>query len=183
MLVQRGTDDQARRVRKKRGAAGSAPVQTARMHGLGHSLALTLFATGIGAAHAEAPDLASLLPAGRYALASRMLMPHLDEMRRIVDEETRCLAAADMRGFFPVMRQPALNGCAFGFPQAWPGGLRYVLVCHSARVATGTAALTRTRDGLVGDLQIKMGGKNMTFSQRVEGRLIGTDCSPPLTAR
>lgn len=120
---------------------------------------------------------ATLLPAGEYALAAQMQMPHLEEMRRTVERHTRCLGDEDLHGFFPVMAQPALRGCAFGFPQERADGRRYVLVCQSARVATGTAELTRTRAGLVGELRIKMGGKNMTFAQRVEGRLLSTGCA------
>jgi len=125
-------------------------------------------------AAAEAPSV--MLPAGEYALASQMQMPHLEEMRRIVDHRTRCLADDDLLGFFPVMAQPALRGCVFGFPTERSEGRRYVLVCQSARVATGTADLQRTRSGLVGQLQIKMGGKNMTFAQRVEGKLLNAHC-------
>ncbi|MGE3773122.1 MAG: hypothetical protein AB7I32_09370 [Gammaproteobacteria bacterium] len=125
-------------------------------------------------AAADAPS--TLLPAGEYALAAQMQMPHLEEMRRTVDRHTRCLGDEDLLGFFPVMAQPALRGCSFGFPQERADGRRYVLVCQSARVATGTAELVRTRAGLVGQLRIKMGGKNMTFAQRVEGRLLRTSC-------
>lgn len=120
-----------------------------------------------------------LLPAGEYVLAAQMLMPHLEEMRRIVERSTRCLGEGDLRGFFPVMAQPALRGCEFGFPHASADSQRYVLVCQSARVATGTAELVRTREGLVGNLQIKMGGKNMTFAQRVEAHLLAPVCSNP----
>lgn len=115
------------------------------------------------------------LPAGRYALESRMTMPHLEEMRRQIDVQTRCLGDDDLRGFFPVMHQPALNGCEFAYPESTADGIRYVLVCQSARVATGTAALRTQGDAYIGDLQVKMGGKNMTFAQRVEARRLA-DC-------
>lgn len=115
------------------------------------------------------------LPAGRYALESRMTMPHLEEMRRQIDVQTRCLGDDDLRGFFPVMHQPALNGCEFAYPEATADGIRYVLVCQSARVATGTAALRTHGEAYIGDLQVKMGGKNMTFAQRVEARRLA-DC-------
>lgn len=148
-----------------------AALQARRMRC--YMLALSLLA---GAAAAGTPPL---LPAGEYALSSQMQMPHLDEMRRIVDHHTRCLGDDDLHGLFPVMAQPALRGCQFGFPQARDEGLRYVLVCQSARVATGTAELSRTRAGVVGHLRIKMGGKNMTFAQRVEARRLGTACKAP----
>ena len=116
------------------------------------------------------------LSAGFYELASRMSMPHLDDMRRIVTTEQRCLGADDLQALFPVLRQPALTGCKFDFPQPLTNGTRYVLVCASARVATGTADLTPTPTGVIGELAVKMGGKNMTFTQRVEARRIDAEC-------
>jgi len=132
---------------------------------------IALLPTLLACAAAAEPSL----PAGRYALESRVTMPHLEEMRRQVDVQTRCLGDDDLRGFFPVMHQPALNGCEFGYPEATADGMRYVLVCQSARVATGTAALRTRGETYVGELQIKMGGKNMTFAQRVEARRLA-DC-------
>lgn len=132
--------------------------------------AATLFVTP---GTAQADDLT--LAEGRYELASQMQMPHLEEMRRMVTRETRCIAPNDVRALFPVMRQPALRGCEFGYATRHDARTRLVLVCASARVATGTAELRPAARGLIGHLQIKMGGKNMTFSQRVEATRVG-DC-------
>ncbi len=107
------------------------------------------------------------LSAGEYAIESNMTMPHLDEMRRMVSRETRCIAAQDIRALFPVMRQPALNGCQFDFPKPVQDSIHYVLACESARVATGTLILEAKPPTVIGNLAIKMGGKNMTFAQRV----------------
>ncbi len=119
------------------------------------------------------------LPAGEYAIRSNMLMPHLDAMRRIVAEESRCLTEDDSRALFPVMRQPALHGCTFGFGASQGEAFQYVLVCQTARVATGTSELTHQGSTIVGNLVVKMGGKNMTFAQRVEAVRTG-DCPPAL---
>ncbi len=156
--------------RARNGVTGQRGAsQTARMRTALLAFVVTLLA---GPAAAQ-----TLLPAGEYALAAQMQMPHLEEMRRVVDHRTRCLDTDDLPGLFPVMAQPALRGCSFGFPQARDDGRRYVLICRSARVATGTADFVRTRAGLIGTLRIKMGGKNMTFAQRVEARRLGTSCA------
>jgi hypothetical protein len=98
-------------------------------------------------------------------------MPHLDEMRRISDRETRCLRGAPTE-LFPVLRQPALRGCTLG-----AGGVgRYQLRCASERVASGGATLSADPATLRGILTIKMGGKNMTFSQHVTATRRGS-CS------
>lgn len=122
----------------------------------------------------------SLLVPGRYDLAVQMVMPHLDEMRRIVTHAQRCVTSATPEVLFPVLEQPALGGCALGYPRHAPDHSDYVLVCASARVASGTATLTRQGDGVFGLLTVKMGGKNMTFSQRVEAHRVGACAAPAL---
>ena len=119
------------------------------------------------------------LPAGEYAIRSNMVMPHLDEMRRIIAEQSRCLTADDSRALFPVLRQPALHGCTFGFGETQGEAFQYVLVCQTARVATGTAELTRQGATVIGNLVVKMGGKNMTFAQRVAAVRTGECESAP----
>ncbi len=108
-------------------------------------------------------------------------MPHLDEMRRQVAHHTRCVQDDAPDGLFPVLDQHALRGCRLGYPKTLAAGQgerhEYVLVCASARVASGTAGIDTSGDTLVGLLTVKIGGKNMTFSQRVEARR-GAPCTP-----
>lgn len=117
------------------------------------------------------------LVGGAYTIRSNMVMPHLEEMRRITAEETGCLRQDNPLALFPVMRQPALHGCTFRFGEAHDASFQYVLVCETARVATGTAELSHRGDTVVGNLAVKMGGKNMTFSQSVRAQRTG-DCTP-----
>ena len=111
---------------------------------------------------------AAALPPGRYEITAQTVMPHLDEMRRITAVETRCLAD-DATALFPVLRQPALRGCAL-VPAAHAESGRFDLQCQTALVATGSATVAVTAQHVKGDLIIKMGGKNMTFSQHVRAR-------------
>lgn len=116
--------------------------------------------------------------AGHYQLAVQLIMPNLEEMREITVRAERCLVAGDVSGLFPVMRQPALHGCRLLEPRRDADGIDYVLQCESARVATGSARVTLESDGaLLGQLKVKMGGKNMTFSQHSIARRTG-DCTP-----
>ncbi len=138
-------------------------------------LRLLMVVSGLSVMNAVAATSEFTLPAGEYAIHSNMVMPHLDEMRRIIAEESRCLAEDDAHALFPVMRQPALRGCTFGFGEARDQAFHYVLVCQTARVATGTAELTHRGASVIGNLIVKMGGKNMTFAQRVEAVRAG-DC-------
>ncbi len=129
---------------------------------------------GLLAVQADEPTPA----AGHYQLAVQMLMPNLEEMREITVRAERCLAAGDASGLFPVMQQPALHGCRLTAPRHEAEAIDYVLQCESARVATGSARITVESDGaLLGQLKVKMGGKNMTFSQHSIARRTGA-CTP-----
>ena len=109
--------------------------------------------------------------AGLYALETYTVMPHLDEMRRITKTEQRCVAADDVTGLFPVMRQAAFRGCAL-LPRASDEG-EYELRCQTALVATGLAVLYEDAGDVSGTLAVKMGGKNMTFSQHTTAHFVG----------
>lgn len=108
-----------------------------------------------------------VLPGGRYVIASRMVLPHLEEMRRIVEEERACLSGGRVAALFPVFRQPAMTGCTLvPAPADAPAGA-YALACEGNNGATGSARVSREGARVTAVLRAKMGGKNMTFSQHV----------------
>lgn len=122
---------------------------------------------------ATAPAARFPLDAGAYTVRSTLVMPHLEEMRRIVDEARHCVGVGEIERLFPVLRQPALRGCRLGHGTTRHAEFVYLLVCESARVASGTATVRHEGDRVIGTLEVKMGGKNMTFAQRVEARRQG----------
>ena len=88
-------------------------------------------------------------------------MPNLEEnLRYATTREQRCVNLTDVDSFFPILRHPSLEGCHLDD--------RYRLVCTNPQIATGTARLDTVGERIAGILEIKMGGKNMTFSQRIE---------------
>lgn len=117
----------------------------------------------------------TMVPPGLYAVKSQMVMPHLDEMRRIIKQEQRCVMD-DPAPLFSVLRQDALHGCKFGYPKKTAQSMNYVLVCQTAMVATGNIVVEPQREAFIGTMEIKMGGKNMTFTQRIEATRLG-DCA------
>jgi hypothetical protein len=147
-------------MRQANTARGGAPVRALAGKRRGAGLVLATFVVlGPGI------DAGAFEP-GRYDLTTETWLPHLDEMRRIVREESACIGAGEAERLFPVLRQPALHGCTLVDDR--PGGRSYRLRCQSERVAIGVAHLEpRPDNGLRGLLEVKMGGKNMTFSQRV----------------
>ena len=98
-------------------------------------------------------------------------MPNLEENLRYANtREQRCLQPDDLDSLFPILRHPALEGCHLNG--------RYRLVCANPQVASGTARLDAAGGRITGILNVKMGGKNMTFSQRVEA-VRQRDCEAP----
>jgi hypothetical protein len=132
--------------------------------------------TAAGSPATDSPAADALELDGRYAITSRTVMPHLEEMRRITATETRCLKRPQPGALFPVLRQRALLGCALT-PAATAGPGVYRLRCASDLVATGDAIVAVDGTQVEGDLHVKMGGKNMTFAQFVSVERAG-DCVP-----
>ena len=113
---------------------------------------------------------------GIYAVESQMVLPHLDEMRRVSQHQSPCIANSDATLFFPVFHQPAMTGCALHREKIGADTVDYKLTCASVNGATGTAKLTIRGEHVKGELKAKMGGKNMTFSQHIDATRTG-DCT------
>jgi len=106
-------------------------------------------------------------------------MPHLEEnLRYATTREQRCLQPDELAALFPVLRHPSLEGCHLDEERRRGSSVRYRLVCASPQVASGTARLDAAGERIAGLLEVKMGGKNMTFSQRIEA-VRQRDCEPP----
>ena len=98
-------------------------------------------------------------------------MPNLEEnLRYAATREQRCVNLDDFDSLFPILRHPSLEGCHVDE--------RHRLVCADPQIASGSARLDAVGERIAGVLEIKMGGKNMTFSQRIDA-LRRSDCEPP----
>jgi len=117
------------------------------------------------------------LAPGTYEITAQVVMPHLEEnLRYATTRERRCLRGDELASVFPILRHHSLEGCKLGAETRSGGTIRYVLACASPQVATGAARLDAASGRITGTLEIKMGGKNMTFSQRIEALRQG-DCA------
>jgi len=130
--------------------------------------------------HLFACPASDTAPARLYALTSETGMPHLEEnLRYAVTREKRCLTREDLGSAFPILQHPSLVGCKLREESHRGDTLSYVLVCESAHGTTGTASWQMGEHVIRGTLNVRLGGKNMTFFQRVTGTLIG-ECSSGL---
>ena len=116
--------------------------------------------------------------AGVYDISTQTVMPHLEEnLHYAISHERRCVQQQDLPLLFLILRQDSFAGCGLKGTHQTAGSVQLSLECKSKKVATGSARLFYTPEYIRGELEIKMGGKNMTFSQRIEGiRVDGDEC-------
>jgi hypothetical protein len=112
-----------------------------------------------------------------YDVTTETVMPHLEEnLRYAVTHEERCLGESQLATAFPVLSHPALAGCLLEPARVGAGVLAYDLVCEGAQGTTGGATWELSERRLSGTLHVRLGGKNMTFDQRITATLRGA-CS------
>jgi hypothetical protein len=103
-----------------------------------------------------------------YDVTTETLMPHLEEnLRYTTTHERRCLAHLPLAAAFPILTHPALQGCGLKNETHKDGVVSYSLVCTGGHGTTGGAIWHIDESRIRGTLNVKLGGKNMTFSQRV----------------
>jgi hypothetical protein len=113
---------------------------------------------------------------GVYEIKAETLMPHLeDNLRYARTTERRCIGNDHVASFFSILRHRSLHGCRLAAGERRGDATYYPLVCDGTNGTTGTAQLQSNADRVAGVLAIQMGGKNMTFSQRIAAKRI-SDC-------
>ena len=117
------------------------------------------------------------VPPGEYELTTQTVLPHLEEALRYATTRTRqCLHEPDATNIFPLLRHQAFTGCSLVPNGQARHGLSFSLQCTNPEAATGSAVFEVDASHVAAVLELKMGGKNMTLSQRLYGRRIGS-CS------
>ncbi len=111
---------------------------------------------------------ADTLPAQVYEMTTETVMPHLEEnLRYTTTHEKRCLANLRLAEAFPILGHPALRDCTLTHETRKDETVSYVLVCTGGHGTTGGAIWHIDEGRIRGTLNVRLGGKNMTFSQRV----------------
>lgn len=121
-----------------------------------------------GAAQAPAPD------ARLYEVTIETGMPNLDEhLRYATVRERRCLDRDDLGRAFPALADVSLQDCRLLPVEQDGDGARYALRCSGGHGTEGEARWRFDEAGLAGTLRVRLGGKNMTFYQRITARAAG----------
>ena len=139
------------------------------------SLRLTMVLAAVPFSAASAQPLTARL----YDAATETGLPHLEENLRYATTHARlCLGGGQFATAFPLLQHVALKGCRLDHEERAASRIRYTLSCEHGSETTGIALWQIDENGIVGTLDVKLGGKNMTVYQRITGRRVG-DCVPP----
>ena len=113
-------------------------------------------------------------PARLYEVITETGMPHLEEnLRYAVTRENRCLTGEELALAFPILKSASLADCKLRHEARNADAVYYLLVCDGGHGTTGSASWRVGEQLSVGTLNVKLGGKNMTFFQRVTAKPLG----------
>jgi hypothetical protein len=114
------------------------------------------------------------MPPAAYELHTETVMPHLEENLRYADtHERRCLPHQALATAFPILSHPSLADCRLNGESRTGSTVSYQLSCDGGHGTTGTATWVMGEATARGTLSVRLGGKNMTFYQRVTATLAG----------
>ena len=136
-------------------------------------LRLILFVAGMSLLGAG-PSVADGVGSQLYEVVTDTGMPHLEENLRYARTlETRCLDRRDLSSAFWMLNDVSLQDCKLSKTIGSPEEDVYRLSCTGGHGTTGQATWQIGPDRLAGTLDVRLGGKNMTFYQRITARSLG----------
>jgi hypothetical protein len=142
--------------------AASTPCAPAR------TLVVTIALIGLCA------DAETTLPTQLYEVVIETGMPHLEEnLRYAITREARCFGLDDLSTIFPILNHPSLADCRLEHATDQGDTISYRLMCSADHGTTGNATWRIGPQLVRGTLDVKLGGKNMTFYQHVTARALG----------
>ena len=121
--------------------------------------------------HARASES---MPSRVYEVTTETGMPHLEEnLRYATTRERRCLSHQELSSAFPILSHESLKGCELGKESRHEDTVSYLLLCEGGHGTTGTVQWHLGADQIRGTLDVRLGGKNMTFYQRITAKPLG----------
>jgi hypothetical protein len=109
-----------------------------------------------------------------YQITTETGMPHLEEnLRYATTHEEQCLTEDQLFTRFPVLGHVALKDCRLDLENRAAQSVSYRLDCSGGHGTTGGAVWRLGEHQLRGRLDVKLGGKNMTFYQTVTALPLG----------
>jgi hypothetical protein len=110
-----------------------------------------------------------------YDVVTETEMPHLEEnLRYATRRERLCLDARDLSTAFWMLGHVSLKGCQLVKTGQDAASANYRLQCSGGPGTTGDADWQFEAGHMTGTLRVRLGGKNMTFYQRITAVPAGT---------
>jgi hypothetical protein len=127
---------------------------------------------GVGAATGALA--AEPLPPRLYEVTTLTGMPHLDEnLRYATVTERRCVDPQELSRLFWMLDDVSLQDCKLVKAAQSATDATYRLQCSGGHGTTGQALWMLRAEAISGTLDVRLGGKNMTFWQRISARPLG----------
>jgi hypothetical protein len=115
---------------------------------------------------------AEVVPHRLYEMTTETVMPHLEEnLRYATVTEKRCLDTHDLSRAFWMLGKESLQDCEL--LRTGETATAYVLKCAGGHGTTGNASWQFGPNSITGVLNVRLGGKNMTFYQRITAKPLG----------
>jgi hypothetical protein len=126
------------------------------------------------AAGFAAPASAQAPGARLFEIVTETGMPHLEwNLRHAVVTELRCVTRSELASTFWMLRDVSLQDCRLEAQRSGDAQADYTLVCTGGHGTSGSARWTFEGERATGQLDVRLGGKNMTFWQRISARAVG----------
>lgn len=131
---------------------------------------LILLALIVAPGVARAGD--AVLEPGEYEVEMRLKLPHIEDMGA---ERTAkvCIANGGTHGIVVLSENNPLARCPSSNVKQSGDELSFDLICEGHNQATAWAKFRLWPNRFAGAITMKMGGKNMTMTERQMGRRIG----------
>ena len=114
------------------------------------------------------------MPPALYEVTTETAMPNLEEnLRYAITRDKRCLSHQEFSSAFPILSHESLKGCTLDNERRLEDAVSYLLVCEGGHGTTGAASWYLGADQIRGTLDVKLGGKNMTFYHRITAKPLG----------
>ena len=111
----------------------------------------------------------------QYEVTTETGMPNLEENLRYARKtERRCLDLKDLSQEFWMLQDVSLQDCRLVKTGQSAEEAGYVLTCRGGHGTTGSARWRLGAETIRGSLDVRLGGKNMTFYQRITATPAGT---------
>ncbi len=122
---------------------------------------------------------AAALEPGEYEVSVRLELPHVEDLGTAKSTHI-CVTAggSDTHGLKVLSDNNPLGRCAASGIREDSGTLLFDIICPGQNAAIGSARYAIREQDFDGAIDMKMGGKNMTMTERQRGRRTGA-CKPP----